>query len=235
MDIVDVQRLAQALSSFILLVCVALVQASVPGKAATNETYSIRIERKSKRISVFDSSGKVVLRGPVGIGKGGLLGKRNMADLVTPTGNFVVNIVLSNDQRQVKISPELRNKYKSDKAYADFLNSPEGLVRMFNNMSSLDFDGDGKGDTAYGAGYVGLALSPSAGSAVKRRASSIVGPGARVYQGKVSWYSIAIHGTPNPERALGKATSGGCVHVDAKNLKTLLDIVPLGTSVSITD
>ena len=92
-------------------------------------------------------------------------------------------------------------------------------------MSSLDFDGDGAPDQAYGTGYIGLTSS-----------EAVTGPKMRRYRGTPYWYSIALHGTPDPT-SLGEARSGGCVHLPAALLQRLVteERVQLGTEVVIAD
>ncbi|MCW3049438.1 MAG: ErfK/YbiS/YcfS/YnhG family protein [Solirubrobacterales bacterium] len=43
---------------------------------------------------------------------------------------------------------------------------------------------------------------------------------------------LAVHGTPHPE-TIGRADTNGCLHVDARALRRLLRVVPLGATVTI--
>lgn len=240
MIIADALRADPDLSKrFAVIASLALVALN-PARAAeapSTESASIviKVNRTTKRLSVEKSDGTMVLSAPVGIGKGGVVKKVSMEDLVTPTGHFVVNLVLANEPAVCKASESLKSRYRSKPQYLKFLESPEGLVRLFKNMSSLDFDGDGKDDTAYGGAYIGLALDQAFAPNARFNPSRIVGTGARSYQGKVSWYSIALHGTPNETFAIGNATSGGCVHLQASALQRLLKLVSIGTPVEISD
>jgi lipoprotein-anchoring transpeptidase ErfK/SrfK len=51
------------------------------------------------------------------------------------------------------------------------------------------------------------------------------------------WFSIALHGTPNESSDIGKANSGGCIHVEQNVLKKLVEegAIEIGTRVIITD
>lgn len=240
MIIADALRADPEFSKRFAIVAFLALVALNPANAAevpSTDPHSIviKVNRTTKLLSVEQSDGTMVLSASVGIGKGGVVKKVSMDDLVTPTGHFVVNLVLANDPAVCRASESLKSRYRSKPQYLKFLESPAGLVRLFKNMSSLDFDGDGKGDTAYGGGYIGLALDPRFVPNASLSPSRIVGPGARSYQGKVSWYSIALHGTPNETSAIGSATSGGCVHLQASILQKLLKLVSIGTRVEISD
>ncbi|MBY0552274.1 MAG: L,D-transpeptidase [Candidatus Obscuribacterales bacterium] len=223
-----------AVAAFLVLVALKPTFASA-SPSTESSAIVIKVNRAAKRLSVVKADGTVLLSAPVGIGKGGSVKKVSMDDFVTPTGRFVVNLILTGDAEVCKASEALKNRYWSQPQYRQFLQSPEGLVRLFKNMSSLDFDGDGKGDTAYGGGYIGLALDPAFAANTTLTQARIVGPGARIYQDRVYWYSIALHGTPNEAAAIGHATSGGCVHVDSAALQKLLKLVSIGTRVEISD
>ncbi len=230
---------------------------------ASRSVAVIKIDRVARTIQAYDSSGNLMLSSRVGIGRGGLGCKRSMEDFVTPKGTFVVDIVLTDNESLSKVSGSLTAHYRKNSTYAPYLRSAKDLTRLFASMSSLDFDADGKPDSAYGGGYIGLDAADGAyaknstpgntsgeprieKNEKDRRANAsscaschsanvVTGPKASLYQGKVYWYSIALHGTPNPQKAIGAATSGGCVHLDSATLKRLLSLVSIGTRVDIFD
>ena len=200
----------------------------------------VKIDRAARLMIVVDGSGKTVLSSRIGIGRGGLRTKRSMDDLITPTGSFVVDIILTSNKDGSQVSSSLRHRFRQNRQYDDFLKTSADLSRLLTNMNALDFDGNGVADTAYGGAYIGLDPADQgdaiAGKSDRNKVSgSICGTKARIYQKKVSWYSIAIHGTPHPEYAIGAATSGGCIHVDDKTLQHLLGLVSIGTKVEIFD
>lgn len=189
---------------------------------ASLEGAQIEIDRKTKTLIAKDASGKVVLRSKVGIGSGGLAKKRNMEDLVTPSGDFKVELILSKNSEKNRVSSDVLNKYSRDEKALSYLKSDSGLKRLFENMSSLDFDADGKPDTAYGAGYLSLSSK-----------NAVTGPKLSKFKGKDYWYSIAIHGTPFEKRNIGYAHSGGCVQLPHNELNKVIEMVQLGTVVKI--
>lgn len=175
---------------------------------------------------MLDPSGWVLHQEDAGIGRGGLREKTSMADLVTPTGSFSVDLILSaGDSSRMAILPSLRSRYAADPAFGPLVASPQGLARLFDTMNRLDFDGDAAPDRAYGVAYIGLSS-----------ASAVTGPKMHWFRGQSYWFSIALHGTPSPA-ALGKATSGGCVHLSAALLERLLRSrhLQLGSVVVIAD
>lgn len=154
-----------------------------------------------------------------------------MADNITPKGRFEVDLILSGNSLQNKCSKALLENYKGNDAALSYLSSPDGLKRLFNNMNSLDFDGNGKPDTAYGAAYIGL----NSASPANKKSSSITGPKLAKYSGKDYWFSIALHGTPDETKNIGQANSGGCVHIPKELLQRLIadGSIRIGTSVEI--
>ena len=149
---------------------------------------------------------------PVGFGRDGILKEgskfRGGRSLL---GTFRINAILSAER--FEMTPELiANSGKS----ADFLRE-----KLFANMSSIDFDGDGAGGE-YGAAF--LSLEP---------VSETKQPFAfNVYKGKFRWYSYAIHGTQNPAR-IGKKITGGCINVGAEDLVKLVEAAKLGDLVEV--
>ena len=193
--------------------------------AEAGEPPVIHVDRAGRTVYLLDPQGQILDQEPAGIGRGGLAEKVSMADLVTPTGTFTVNLVLSADGKHNAIAPELIVQNAAQRALLE--GSAPGLTGLFANMSRLDFDGDGDPDGAYGSAYIGLVGT----------GGEVTGPGLRRYrEGTPYWFSIALHGTPDPSN-LGAANSGGCVHLSAALLARLLDEgrIGLGSTVTIAD
>lgn len=193
---------------------------------AAEQKYSVHINRKDKQFYVIDNKkDKVVYRAPCGVGKGGLKLKKSMSDYITPTGKFYVDVILNKDDKYNSIAPGNVDKCKGNQKYSELASSREGLARLFKNMNSIDFDHNGKPDHAYGIAYIGLQSN-----------ASVTGPKMKMYGSTPYWYSIAIHGTPD-EANVGRAKSGGCVQLAAKDLSWLMEnsIVTIGTKVTISD
>lgn len=173
------------------------------------------------------SGGTVLAKYPIGIGKGSLQKvKRSMSDNITPTGDFTVELVLSRKSHENAVASSFQKRYQSSPQYTRLVESKSGLAQLFKNMNSIDFNADGKPDNAYGTAYIGL---------TSKRV--ITGPKMRMYGKTPYWYSIAIHGTPDPDRTIGRATSGGCVHLGEDGLMKLIGekFVKVGTRVIIAD
>jgi hypothetical protein len=186
----------------------------------------VYVDRSSKQLWVADANHKILLRTSVGIGRGGIRRKLSMDDFVTPTGKFTVDLILFKDKTFNRLATDNVARYRGTK-FSDLLSSCDGLARLFSNMNSLDFDGDGKADRAYGDGYIGI-TSTSKGE--------VTGPKMQ-YLGQVPyWYSIALHGTNDPA-SIGGSKSGGCIHVPANILSKLIcgRLVNIGTTVVISD
>lgn len=183
------------------------------------------VDRTARMTYVLTEDGSVIEKTPVGVGRGGLGVKTTMSDLITPTGSFTVDLILTRDGSHNAVLPAAAHRFSADPAYAVLLNTPSGLTQLFANMSQLDFDGDSVPDQAYGEGYIGLSSS-----------EAVTGPKMRRYHGTPYWYSIALHGTPDPAN-LGEARSGGCVHLPASLLQRLVteEHLQLGAEVIIAD
>lgn len=183
----------------------------------------IHVDRRARVVYLMDATGQVLHQESVGIGRGGLREKTAMADLVTPTGRFVVDVILEPSGEFVSVSDGIRQKYAESDIYGPLVKDSAGLVALFTNMSGLDFDGDGAPDGAYGPAYIGL---DGPGS----------GPKMRGYKGTPYWYSIALHGTPDPAN-VGQANSGGCIHLTDALLHRWIrgGFVQIGTVVEIAD
>ncbi len=95
-------------------------------------------------------------------------------------------------------------------------------TQLFKNMSSIDFDKDGKGGE-YGAAFIGL-------EPLNSKAEQPFHFGE--YAGVFRWYSYEIHGTQDESR-IGKMVTGGCINVGADSLATVAAIVKLGDLVEI--
>ncbi|MFT5470718.1 MAG: hypothetical protein ACI8UO_005849 [Verrucomicrobiales bacterium] len=126
-------------------------------------------------------------------------------------GRFRVNAIFAADQ--FEMTPKL---VESSGKSREFLSK-----ELFANMSSIDFDGDGKGGE-YGAGFIGLQPLTETEQPFS----------FEPYQGVFRWYSYAIHGTQNEAR-IGKKITGGCINVGAADLQQLLAKVKLGDIVEI--
>lgn len=182
---------------------------------------SVIIDRQGRTLYLLGEDGTVLRSDPVGIGRGGLAAKQSMADLVTPTGTFTIDLVLTGDGGAVE--PSTAASFSADPEYAALLADP---VALLANMNRIDFDGDGAPDRAYGAAYVGLTA-----------AGRVTGPKLRRYRdGTAYWFSIALHGTPDPAN-IGAANSGGCVHLSADLLTGLIEAgtLAVGQAVLIQD
>jgi len=197
----------------------------LPMLALAGDVSRVHVDRTGRQVYLFDEAGRMVQQAAVGVGRGGTGTKTTMSDRITPTGTFTVDLVLTERGDRNAIAPHLRARWSSDATYGPFVDEPDGLARLYRNMSSLDFDGNGQPDQAYGVAYVGL---DSAGA--------VTGPKMRMYRGTPYWYSIALHGTPDPAN-LGEARSGGCVHVGSELLLQLVDsgVLAVGQTVVIAD
>lgn len=181
-----------------------------PTLLADSPAYHLYVDRAQRQLYVLNPEGTVMWQAPCGIGRGGRRVKKSMADEVTPTGEFVVDIILDH-------TPELNQSLRA---------TPVGLAQLFRNMDGIDFNGDGRPDHAFGSAYIGLDSK-----------TAITGPKLKPYRdGTLYWFSIALHGTPDPAN-IGKANSGGCVHLGADSLAHLIEggIVRIGTRVTIAD
>lgn len=189
----------------------------------------ISIDRAKREMQVIQD-GRIIQSCKIGIGRGGLNKKKSMADNITPSGKFEVDLILTSDSKLNRVSTQLLHRYKGDPKASSYLNSGDGLKRLFANMSGLDFDGNGKADTAYGAAYIGLN-----GISERGKAPAMTGPKLSTYSGKDYWFSIALHGTPNEANNIGKANSGGCVHVPRSVLQKLIsdETIRIGSIVEI--
>jgi len=182
---------------------------------------SVTIDRQGRTLYLLDEDGTVLRSAPVGIGRGGLAVKKNMADLITPTGTFTIDLVLTGAGGAVE--PHTAAGFSADPEYAALLADP---VALLANMNRIDFDGDGASDRAYGAAYVGLTAE-----------DRVTGPKLRRYRdGTAYWFSIALHGTPDPA-SIGAARSGGCVHLSTDLLTELISAgtLAVGQTVVIQD
>jgi len=95
---------------------------------------------------------------------------------------------------------------------------------LFRNMSSIDFDDDGRGGE-YGSAFIGLEPIDS-----KAKQPFHFGE----YQGVFRWYSYAIHGTQDESR-IGKRVTGGCINVGQKDLGRLVERLKVGHVVEVVE
>jgi L,D-peptidoglycan transpeptidase YkuD (ErfK/YbiS/YcfS/YnhG family) len=189
------------------------------------EDIYLLIHRSDKRLEVLNSRGDRLYQAPVGIGQGGLKEKQDMADLVTPTGEMKVDLILYKKSDYNQIAPQNVEHFAHDPQFRPLVSQPRGLVQLFHNMNQLDFDSNGSPDRAYGDGYIGLTSK-----------TTITGPKLSLFAATPYWFSIALHGTPDLNN-IGQARSGGCVHLAPETLKQLIEQrwVRLGTVVKIVD
>ena len=208
------------------ILLVPIVLSTNTAACAAEASTRLHINRKQRMLYVVGADNKVLYQSPVGVGRGGLKGKRSIKDLVTPTGFFVVDLVLMQSAPESnKVSSKYFQRY-SKTVSKKYFSSPQALAGLFKNMNSIDFDGNGKPDRAYGSAYFGVS-SPRA----------VTGPKLSSYKGTQYWYSIALHGTPNEKSDIGSANSGGCVHLPAKAINDLTSNrwLKLGTELTISD
>lgn len=184
----------------------------------------VHIDRAGRTLYLLaPHSGEIVHQEAIGVGRGGLGEKQAMGDLITPTGRFTVDLVVTDRATHDAVSAAATERFREDAEYAGLL---ADLPTLYANMSRIDFDGDGAPDRAYGAGYIGLTSS-----------EAVTGPKMRRYRdGTAYWYSIALHGTSDAS-ALGEARSGGCVHLSEALLFRLVEeeVLTLGSPVTISD
>ena len=207
-----------------LIATLACYMACFASAASPVSPNSILIDRKGRRMSVVDESGKTLVTCPIGVGRGPLKAKVDMQDSITPVGRFVIDVVLTADANLNEIDEHQKISISKNAKFAPFVKDGNGLARVFETMNFQDFNRDGKSDHAYGDVFLGLdgkATGPkliAAGSAAR-------------------WYSIALHCTPNEAKAIGAATSEGCIHVPKSVLKSLLaeHKIGVGTPVYIND
>ncbi len=200
-----------------------VVLASNLPAVAADEKIKISVNRKTHLLKV-ERLGKVLVQSKVGLGRGGQGQKKSMNDCITPEGEFEVDIILSENSALDKVSESLLAKYKSNKMAESYLSSQDGLAKLFVNMNSIDFNGDDKADTAYGAAYIGLNSD-----------KAITGPKLSQYNGITYWFSIALHGTADESKNIARSNSGGCVQVPRSVLNEMLEkgIIKIGTKILI--
>lgn len=127
-------------------------------------------------------------------------------------GTFEVNAILAIDRFEM-----------TEALVAESGKSRQWLAEnLFRNMSSIDFDGDGRGGE-YGNAFLGLAPLES-----EAKQPFHFGE----YRGVFRWYSYAIHGTQDEER-IGRKITGGCINVGARDLAILVAKLKLGDIVRV--
>ncbi|MEC5125374.1 L,D-transpeptidase [Verrucomicrobiales bacterium BCK34] len=150
---------------------------------------------------------------PVGFGKKGFLpAGEAFQGGYSLLGEFEVNAVLSSDRFEM-----------TDELVQESGKSREWLAEnLFFKMSSIDFDGDGKGGE-YGDAFIGLAPIHSSAKQPFHFGE---------YKGVFRWYSYAIHGTQDQAR-IGKCVTGGCINVGAADLNALTAVLDLNDRVVV--
>lgn len=152
---------------------------------------------------------------PVGFGKHGLLpeGERFRGGY-SLLGQFRINAILADDRFEM-----------TEALAASSGKSRDWLAEhLFANMSSIDFDGDGRGGE-YGAAYIGL-------EPVDTGADQPFHFGE--YRGVFRWYSYALHGTQDGDR-IGKRITGGCINVGERDLERLVERLRLGARIEVIE
>lgn len=150
---------------------------------------------------------------PVGFGKHGFLpAGESFKGGYSLLGDFAVNAILSEDRFEMTDALVVESG-KSRKWLAE---------NLFQNMSSIDFDGDGSGGE-YGSAFIGLEPLGSTASQPFHFGE---------YKGVFRWYSYAVHGTQEEER-VGKCVTGGCVNVRRTDLELIINSIELGDRVKI--
>lgn len=192
--------------------------------AQTKGQNSILIDRKNKRMSLVDESGKNLLTCPIGIGRGPLARKTSMQDCITPVGSFVVDVVLTADPKLNEIDGKRKIEISKNPRFVPLVKDGSGLAEIFQTMNRQDFNRDGKADSAYGFAFLGLD-------------GKTTGPKLIAAGKSARWYSIALHGTPNEQKAIGHTTSEGCIHLEKAVLQKILmeRLAGVGTPVYIND
>ncbi|PZM81648.1 MAG: hypothetical protein DKT66_20840 [Candidatus Melainabacteria bacterium] len=185
---------------------------------------SVLIDRKSRSLSIVNQAGRILLSCPIGVGRGPLKEKSSMQDCITPTGSFTVDVVLTDTPALNQIDQSTKEQIERNTLFRPFVKNGEGLARVFRTMNEQDFNRDGTPDKAYGRAFLGLQG--------KNTGPKLIAAGK-----SARWYSIALHGTPNEAKAIGGATSEGCIHLSSAALKKILDahLIGVGTAVYIND
>lgn len=195
---------------------------------------SIIIDRQMKQLVIKDGGGHILLTTTVGIGRGALKKKTSMQDCITPTGKFRVDVILTDDPKLCAIDPSVKETLsKNSQDAKSALSNPEALSTIFKTMNAFDFNHDGKSDNAYGYAFIGLDGEQTGPKLIP----TVRNGGNGGNGGRFRWYSIAMHGSPNEEKAIGHATSEGCIHIKKSVLKDILarHLVEVRTQVVILD
>ena len=194
-----------------------------------------------------------------GIGRGGIKEKKftqpkdgRLDDEVTPTGLFTVDVIMSEDGTHDAVSDVVRERYKDDARYGEFITHEGGLNRLFKNMNALDFNRDAYADNAYGKAYFGLNVAGTEAEDAKKIRLSWqglcyskwcwvkTGPKMTIHfvdgTEQVGWHSVAIHGT-NRRDKLGRASSGGAVYIKSDVIASIFETkhLHIGSLVKIAD
>ncbi|NNE91063.1 MAG: L,D-transpeptidase [Verrucomicrobiales bacterium] len=170
-------------------------------------------ETPKESYGIFSEKGKQTLKFPVGFGKDGVLPEGSKFEAgKSLLGKFRVNAVLTNGRR-----------FAMEKSLVEKSGKPEAFLRekLFTNMSSIDFDGDGKGGE-YGSAFLGL--QPKSETDQPFHFGE--------YRGVFRWYSYALHGTQDESR-IGKCVTGGCINLPKDALASLANSIQVGDKVEI--
>jgi hypothetical protein len=198
---------------FVLSLCLPLLfsQTSV-GETRSVITITLHDQQPERSYGELRYSDGETFRFRVGFGEKGLLpeGSR-FRDGYSLLGKFRINGILSDTR--FELAPSLLKS------------APLPLIdlkpALWRNMSSIDFDNDGR-EMEYGIGFLGL----------EPLSSSDQPFGFHEYKRVLRWYSFALHGT-NDESRIGKKTTGGCINLTKEDLLKLLSHVNVGNEVLI--
>ncbi len=158
--------------------------------------------------------GQVVRRFPVGSGTRGIRAEgERFAGGWSLLGRFRVQMILGPGRAELDGDLVAR----AGRSLEDL------REKLFANMNSIDFDGDGQAGE-YGAGYVGL--RPLAGGDEPFHFGT--------YRGVFRWYGYAIHGTADAGK-VGKRSTGGCINLLESDLLAVLSAVELGDLVEVRE
>lgn len=163
--------------------------------------------------SFGEVTGEKGFRFPVGLGRNGVAARGTIFRAGSSLlGEFRINAILS------------ANRFEMEKSLIMQSGKSETWLRenLFSNMSSIDFDEDGKGGE-YGKAFIGL-------EPVKSKAKQPFHFGT--YKGTFRRYSYAIHGTGDESR-IGKCSTGGCINVGKGDLEKLLKLAKIGDRVVV--
>ncbi|MEM9016649.1 MAG: L,D-transpeptidase [Verrucomicrobiota bacterium] len=209
-------RVSEGIMSGLMRKCVlaaVLSATSIFAKGKDSPALRILLDESSPGKSVAILTADPAKSISVGFGKKGVLDEgQSFRGNYSLLGTFRINAILSPTRFEM-----------TEELVADSGRSRDWLKEnLFANMSSIDFDGDGRGGE-YGDGFVGLEPVGSTSEQPFHFGE---------YRGVFRWYSYAIHGTQDEAR-VGKMITGGCLNVRKKDLRLLLESLKVGDFVRV--